>query len=119
MLCHWRIAVSIQHGARHVIPAFAGMTEGGSTQRLQRLHHRHRLFAARLRDGLAIAVDDLLPRRGDALGGALAFGKRDARGHGDVSGRSEEHTSEIQSLMRISYAVFCLKKKTNHKYNTS
>src|SRR3546814_3330148 len=29
-----------------------------------------------------------------------------------MSGRSEEHTSELQSLMRISYAVFCLKKKT-------
>src|SRR3546814_5365273 len=29
-------------------------------------------------------------------------------------GRSEEHTSELQSLMRISYAVFCLKKKTNY-----
>src|SRR3546814_4976067 len=28
--------------------------------------------------------------------------------------RSEEHTSELQSLMRISYAVFCLKKKTSH-----
>src|SRR3546814_2054837 len=28
--------------------------------------------------------------------------------------RSEEHTSELQSLMRISYAVFCLKKKTRH-----
>src|SRR3546814_1456278 len=34
----------------------------------------------------------------------------------DLSGRSEEHTSELQSLMRISYAVFCLKKKkqTSH-----
>src|SRR3546814_964934 len=30
---------------------------------------------------------------------------------GRESGRSEEHTSELQSLMRISYAVFCLKKK--------
>src|SRR3546814_3027484 len=30
---------------------------------------------------------------------------------GDDPGRSEEHTSELQSLMRISYAVFCLKKK--------
>src|SRR3546814_5956400 len=29
--------------------------------------------------------------------------------------RSEEHTSELQSLMRISYAVFCLKKKTHRK----
>src|SRR3546814_10311934 len=48
-------------------------------------------------------------------------------GHGDHAGhdmsKSEEHTSELQSLMRISYAVFCLKKKkitTNNKpyYNT-
>src|SRR3546814_1008251 len=31
--------------------------------------------------------------------------------------RSEEHTSELQSLMRISYAVFCLKKKNNKNYN--
>src|SRR3546814_1882543 len=31
--------------------------------------------------------------------------------------RSEEHTSELQSLMRISYAVFCLKKKTKHNHN--
>src|SRR3546814_6025333 len=30
--------------------------------------------------------------------------------------RSEEHTSELQSLMRISYAVFCLKKKTSNIY---
>src|SRR3546814_2634003 len=32
--------------------------------------------------------------------------------------RSEEHTSELQSLMRISYAVFCLKKKKKHKTKT-
>src|SRR3546814_9314022 len=32
--------------------------------------------------------------------------------------RSEEHTSELQSLMRISYAVFCLKKKKTHLLNT-
>src|SRR3546814_3081434 len=31
-----------------------------------------------------------------------------------LNARSEEHTSELQSLMRISYAVFCLKKKTKH-----
>src|SRR3546814_1885807 len=31
-----------------------------------------------------------------------------------IAMRSEEHTSELQSLMRISYAVFCLKKKINH-----
>src|SRR3546814_6422407 len=33
--------------------------------------------------------------------------------------RSEEHTSELQSLMRISYAVFCLKKKTKYQHNTT
>src|SRR3546814_10613948 len=33
--------------------------------------------------------------------------------------RSEEHTSELQSLMRISYAVFCLKKKTTTKESTN
>src|SRR3546814_4931903 len=38
---------------------------------------------------------------------------------GVLSMRSEEHTSELQSLMRISYAVFCLKKKhTRLKHNT-
>src|SRR3546814_7190948 len=40
--------------------------------------------------------------------GLAAVGAR----HVDDQARSEEHTSELQSLMRISYAVFCLKKKT-------
>src|SRR3546814_2884848 len=45
------------------------------------------------------------------IGGAVHDPARQAR-HGDRRGaaRSEEHTSELQSLMRISYAVFCLKK---------
>src|SRR3546814_11580897 len=38
--------------------------------------------------------------------------------HGRVVHRSEEHTSELQSLMRISYAVFCLKKKKSNKKRT-
>src|SRR3546814_15206237 len=37
-------------------------------------------------------------------------------GLADRDCRSEEHTSELQSLMRISYAVFCLKKKKNHRH---
>src|SRR3546814_5817657 len=37
---------------------------------------------------------------------------------GSADRRSEEHTSELQSLMRISYAVFCLKKKINNNTNT-
>src|SRR3546814_7369729 len=47
----------------------------------------------------------------------LVVGVR-ARPLGDRPARSEEHTSELQSLMRISYAVFCLKKKkTTNRYD--
>src|SRR3546814_2581058 len=52
-------------------------------------------FADRSQSALPVPVADL---------GALAA----------AHARSEEHTSELQSLMRISYAVFCLKKKTKH-----
>src|SRR3546814_447243 len=69
----------------------------------------------------AYTGDDM---RGAELGGAMknvlavATGVADGMGLGlnARTGRSEEHTSELQSLMRISYAVFCLKKKT-HKNN--
>src|SRR3546814_4487932 len=40
---------------------------------------------------------------------------RDRRSQDRLQHRSEEHTSELQSLMRISYAVFCLKKKNKNK----
>src|SRR3546814_11182026 len=46
------------------------------------------------------------PGAGCRAGGAPAV-------RGTAEARSEEHTSELQSLMRISYAVFCLKKKNN------
>src|SRR3546814_3880201 len=47
-------------------------------------------------------------------------GRRMQQGDGKgVQGRSEEHTSELQSLMRISYAVFCLKTKNNKHKNTT
>src|SRR3546814_4445626 len=44
---------------------------------------------------------------------AFPGSKRRYSAEDGASKRSEEHTSELQSLMRISYAVFCLKKKTN------
>src|SRR3546814_4940253 len=50
----------------------------------------------------------------DAVGGEAVDAERVALGqqrHDVVDPRSEEHTSELQSLMRISYAVFCLKQK--------
>src|SRR3546814_1835208 len=51
------------------------------------------------------------PRAPSADGGRCASCSTRRR-----SNRSEEHTSELQSLMRISYAVFCLKKKTTHTH---
>src|SRR3546814_8763674 len=72
-------------------------------------------------ESLAAANDDLIHRlsladaRGRASGLAMsataAAGGRSDHGKGRAGARSEEHTSELQSLMRISYAVFCLKKK--------
>src|SRR3546814_6232976 len=58
-----------------------------------------------LRDGLAVVVP-------------YASGDM-ARLFAGVASRSEEHTSELQSLMRISYAVFCLKKKKKLNWNQS
>src|SRR3546814_7573901 len=45
------------------------------------------------------------------FGGTVTSGIVSARGRSIDDGRSEEHTSELQSLMRNSYAVFCLQKK--------
>src|SRR3546814_10715072 len=52
---------------------------------------------------------DACPRGGYPVPRIAAFLRRE-------DGRSEEHTSELQSLMRISYAVFCLKKKNYKKH---
>src|SRR3546814_1312492 len=64
-----------------------------------------------------------LPRRNQS---SIARTWRASHATGYVSKRSEEHTSELQSLMRISYAVFCLNKKktitehiTTNKQHTS
>src|SRR3546814_3881499 len=55
-----------------------------------------------------------------AVADVLRSGRVNALQHGDQCRRSEEHTSELQSLMRISYAVCCLKKTTlTYKYTIS
>src|SRR3546814_2243678 len=60
---------------------------------------------------------DYLARYDAASTGTLivAFDGERIVGASSASSRSEEHTSELQSLMRISYAVFCLKKKKTYK----
>src|SRR3546814_4766039 len=74
---------------------------------------RHADEAARRRETDRI-VDDIVDRAFEPVAVAHHDGRPLARareGDARVRGRSEEHTSELQSLMRISYAVFCLKKK--------
>src|SRR3546814_4539221 len=61
---------------------------------------------------LGMLRDDPVEQRAPMRVGPVA--KRGAEAFG-IRVRSEEHTSELQSLMRISYAVFCLKKK--NRYN--
>src|SRR3546814_5175745 len=68
---------------------------------------RHRAFGVE-QPFVHVDVDD--------LGAIFDLLARDLDRGGEIV-RSEEHTSELQSLMRISYAVFCLKKKNNHSKN--
>src|SRR3546814_1046450 len=70
-----------------------------SSLRPERLPGVVRPYGARSTHGAAVAVDT---RACGSNHGSMAW----------INGRSEEHTSELQSLMRISYAVFCLKKTT-------
>src|SRR3546814_4850224 len=71
----------------------------------------------RIGDHLAIERIDIVLRQVADLPQEIAVLRHDVQcgaalhGAGMQRGRSEEHTSELQSLMRISYAVFCLKKK--------
>src|SRR3546814_4560013 len=98
------------HDVEQVRIAFAG---GAGAVFLQAMDHVVRLLAADVRVGRA---------RVAGAGGAMAghAGRDSALGVAAAEQlRSEEHTSELQSLMRISYAVFCLnKKKTPPKYTT-
>src|SRR3546814_4049750 len=97
----------------------------------QPLDREERVF--RIGDGLALGrlpdqplaalgKGDHRGRRSNAFGvldhlGLRALHDGDAGVRGAQVDRSEEHTSELQSLMRISYAVFCLKKKKSNKNN--
>src|SRR3546814_4682197 len=113
------------------LPGFVGQRQGertlrerivlrGAEQRIERAAFDRRL--ARLREavelvpvgGARIGRDDPQPQRFRRAVERLriAVERSEAAPRlGEDCGRSEEHTSELQSLMRISYAVFCLKKK--------
>src|SRR3546814_8280997 len=72
------------------------------------VRQRDRAVRPMIARGLQTGVPEDMPRRGAANGlvtSTLPYQRI-------IASRSEEHTSELQSLMRTSYAVFCLKKKT-------
>src|SRR3546814_10230735 len=87
-------------------------------------HDRYAIDAVRLATGsdvercvgLRSEIDDLIERwhgQGRSAMGTI-IETADGEASGDMDDRSEEHTSELQSLMRISYAVFCLQKKKGY-----
>src|SRR3546814_6232543 len=84
----------------------------GSADSLNGVMHQ---MAQRLRAGRAVAAfPEGRTTSGAALGTFHARIFQPAISAGALVQRSEEHTSELQSLMRISYAVFCLTKKNNN-----
>src|SRR3546814_9641807 len=80
-------------------------------QEIERPLIRH-AFALTLLIAFRLCGTDEVPGVERQQGQRYDFQRRKQRGNGQ---RSEEHTSELQSLMRISYAVFCLKKKKKKK----
>src|SRR3546814_19672378 len=90
--------------------------------RLGRLRHRYEVFGCDFSaNGETIEqvwpLSDLERRSTDRLFQETGIARRqDRQGVRSRPIRSEEHTSELQSLMRISYAVFCLKKKKTKTY---
>src|SRR3546814_3695464 len=90
---------------------------GRRSGRATRLASRMRVVTVPSDPRLALSDDISLPRS-RALGGRRwRIASVDSDGAMPLTSvtRSEEHTSELQSLMRISYAVFCLKKKTKYQ----
>src|SRR3546814_2533973 len=97
-------------------------TPGGTV-----LHAAHRAIESITLDREAMHLkDSLMPRYAELIYNGFWFAperemlqalidKSQERVNGTVRLRSEEHTSELQSLMRISYAVFCLKKKNKQQ----
>src|SRR3546814_7139162 len=82
----------------------------------------HRAMVSRIQNELFDLGADLATPyvAGEAEGAALRITPaQSTRLETEMDERSEEHTSELQSLMRNSYAVFCLKKKNIKKHHTT
>src|SRR3546814_3650403 len=98
-------------GGRHVnvILCNGRRAEAADLVALAMRNHGH-FTTMQVRDGAVRGLDLHLARLREATAELFDVAFDDAR----ATGRSEEHTSELQSLMRISYAGFCLKNKHNN-----
>src|SRR3546814_6653053 len=104
-LCTYTPLCRSAGAAATALPAYADTARAAATAGLG-VNAGHDLSQANLGAFLDAVPNVLEVSIGHALIGEALYAGLDAT-------RSEEHTSELQSLMRISYAVFCLKKKKN------
>src|SRR3546814_1195207 len=102
-------------GGGAVLAEHVGPDAVGAQRPVEDVHRDLEPFAARLRRYVPVGDDHAAERVGR---GQRHEGQGVERG-APQEGRSEEHTSELQSLMRISYAVFCLKKKKKTRLTLS
>src|SRR3546814_4937472 len=110
-------ALAAQEGARSrrwLKPAGRDFSFRAKTQRREDV-----ALAAKRLSPLRVAVDATLKEKAALRPrtGIFASSRLRAKQISPTPARSEEHTSELQSLLRISYAVFCLKKNKNTKTN--
>src|SRR3546814_9264124 len=110
------MAISSAASGPRSIPALRRKRVGTPVRAPNRTGERRRLRPGgsglrRHPHGREAFLDDALVQAGGV--GRAAVEGHDRHPDGGGQRRSEEHTSELTSLMRISYAVFCLKKKTN------
>src|SRR3546814_8729524 len=100
-------AVPVTGQIRRTVHAFCKDVGGVGQHRMQPLETGRREELRSMENMIKLAVVDDDER-------TVRIGKTGSRAWIGRPKRSEEHTSELQSLMRISYAVFCLQKKTKH-----
>src|SRR3546814_2428248 len=128
LLAHHRQCVAFHRVQLRGDAAGVGLAGGGQLHAASRTAEQRQaeefLQPADLSADRALGQRQLVGRAGEALvtGGGLEGDQRGGAGNlathyakTSWDKRSEEHTSELQSLMRISYAVFCLKKKKERK----
>src|SRR3546814_5015334 len=99
------MSIALHQPTGFVDPGVAGLDQGLHASEPRRIPSAGRRACGRqILDGI------VADQRSDETVAAMLIGHESHK-------RSEEHTSELQSLMRISYAVFCLKKKKHKRVN--